>query len=111
MRSKAPDKSKNIGRIMILIKIHKTPNGDIVSMCDKNLLGKKLEDKNLKITVSEKFYKGDEIKDKTELLNLLKNTSNLNIIGAESIDFAIKNHIIEKQNVIIIKKVPHAIRI
>ena len=96
---------------MIFIKIHKTPNGDIVAMCDKDLIGKTFEDKNLKITISERFYNGVEIKNKEKLLTALKNSSNLNIIGKESISFAIKNNIIGKESVIKIKNIPHAIRV
>ena len=96
---------------MILIKIHKTPNGNIVAMCDKDLIGKTFEENELSLTVSESFYNGREISDKEELLKIIKNAPNMNIIGKESVDFAVKNHVIDKSNVILIKKIPHAIKI
>ena len=79
---------------MILIKIHKTPNGAVIAMCDKDLIGKIFEEKELSLRVSESFYNGKEISDKKELLRIIKNAPNLNILGKESIDFAIENNII-----------------
>ncbi len=96
---------------MILIKIHKTLNGDIIAMCDKDILGETFEDKNLRITASEQFYNGNELKNKEELLKVLKNCSSLNILGKESVEFAIKNKIIGKENILKIKNIPHAIKI
>jgi hypothetical protein len=40
------------------VKIHKTENKDIVAVCDEDLLGKKFEEKELILDVSEEFYKG-----------------------------------------------------
>ena len=96
---------------MIMIKVHKTPNGDIVAVCDKNIIGKTFENKDLRITASERFYNGEEVKDEKELLKIIKNASNLNIMGKESIEFAVKNKIISKKSIIIINNVPHAIKI
>lgn len=96
---------------MILIKIHKTPNGETIAMCDKDLIGKTFEENELSLTVSENFYNGREISDKKELLKIIKNAPNMNIVGKESVDFAIKNHLIDKNSVILIKKVPYTIKI
>ena len=96
---------------MIMIKVHKTPNGEIVAMCDSDLVGRRFESKDLRIDISERFYKGIEIEDKAELLKLIKESRNLNIVGKESVDFAMKNNVIDRTNIIKIKKIPYAIKI
>ena len=80
-------------------------------MCDKDLIGKTFEENELSLTVSENFYNGREVSDKKELLKIIKNAPNMNIIGKESVDFAIKNHVIDKNNVILIKKIPYSTKL
>lgn len=44
-----------------------------------------------------------------KMLSIMQTASNLNITGKESITFAIKNHIIKKESIIVIQGIPHAI--
>jgi len=92
---------------MIYVKIHKSRDRTIIAICDKDLIGKKIKTKDLEIDVTERFYKGEELTEK-EIIKLLKEAENINILGKESVDFAIKNKIIRKDSVILIKDVPHA---
>ena len=48
----------------MIIKIHKTKYSTLVAICDEKLIGKIIEDKNIKINLSERFYKGEEIPEK-----------------------------------------------
>ena len=41
----------------MIIKIHKTKYSTLVAICDEKLIGKIIEDKNIKINLSERFYK------------------------------------------------------
>ncbi len=93
------------------IKIHKTATRDIIAICDKDLIGKTLTDGNLNLEISERFYKGKEFSEKeaTDIVKEGKRKSSIfNILGKKSIDFALKNGIIEKENIIKIKDIPHA---
>ena len=55
---------------MILLKLHKNGNSEVVSLCDSNLIGKTFEEGKLLIDVSERFYKGEELpKEKVILIN------------------------------------------
>ena len=58
--------------------------------------------------VAERFYKGELMKDK-EIIKILKGAGNINLVGRESINLCIKAGIIEKENIIKIQKIPHAI--
>lgn len=104
LRSKTSDKGKD----MILISMHHSgPNKFVVALCDENLIGKTLEDKEIKLVVAERFYKGEK-KSEKEIEEILKHSSNINFLGKESIDFGIRLGIIGKENVIKISGVPHA---
>ena len=93
---------------MIYLKINKTEQNEVVAVCDADLIGKSFSEKNLKLDITEKFYKG-KITSKEEIIKILKDAENINIVGKESIKLAVDAGIIEKNNIIKIKKIPHAI--
>ena len=92
---------------MILIKVHKTKFRDVVALCDSNLIGKKFEENDLQLEITERFYKGKPI-DEEDLLPILRDAEILNIVGEESINAAVKAGVVYKENIIRIKGIPHA---
>ena len=95
---------------MIFLKIHADaidPSRIIISICDSDLIGKKFEEGKRQLNVSERFYKG-ETKTEDEITEIMKNASNINIVGKESIALALKLNIIVKENIIKIQGIPHA---
>ena len=92
---------------MIFVKIHKTKFRDVIAVCDSNLIGKKFEEKDLQLTITERFYKG-EVMAEEKIITLLENAENVNIVGKESIKIGIKAGIIIKENIITIEGIPHA---
>lgn len=101
MRRKTYSKSKN----MMLLKLHRSGNSEIISLCDSNLISKTFKDGKLHIEVSERFYRGEEL-PKEKIILILKNCNNANIVGKESIKLALDNNIIEKESIIKIKNIP-----
>ncbi len=93
---------------MIYIKRNLSQTSDILAVCDENLIGKTFKEKDLKIEITERFYKGDLVDD-NEAIKIMKEHRNINIVGNDSIKLALKNKIIEKENIIKIKNIPHAI--
>ena len=91
---------------MIYIKIHKG-NEIIVAICDKELIGKRFSEGKLCLNVKKDFYKG-ELMDKDKVKEILKNATNLNIVGKKAIGLALKEKIIDKTSILRIKGVPHA---
>ena len=94
----------------MIVKMHKSDRRNVVSICDDNLIGKKIEDKDLQLDVSEFFYKGEKLFEE-ETLEAVKSADSLNIVGEKSVRFALKNKLIDETSIIRIKKVPHAITI
>jgi len=93
---------------MIYVKRNVSQNSEVVAFCDKNLIGKTFKEKNLKLEITERFYKGELMEDE-DAARIMKNSRNVNIVGKHSIEIAIKANIIKKGNVIIIKNIPHAL--
>lgn len=89
------------------IKVHESGGRSVVALCDEDLIGKTLEDEKMRLEIAERFYKGDKLPEK-EILEILNDAANINIVGKESIAFAIKNKIITEEHVIEIQGIPHA---
>ena len=89
------------------VKFHIKGDRTVVAICDEDLIGKKLEDKNTCLEVTERFYKGEK-KTEKEVEKILQEATNINIIGKESIAFAIKQGIFTKDSIKKIKGIPHA---
>lgn len=89
------------------LKIHHSGDRTVVALCDKNLIGKRIEDKKLRLDITERFYKGEE-RIESDIIEILKDATNLNIVGKKSIELALKSGVITKENIIKIKGIPHA---
>jgi len=82
----------------------------LVSLCDRDIVGKTLHEGDLEVEISEHFYKNDDVEDMSEeeALEILKDATNINIFGEKAVAFAIRHGIIDEENVITIQGVPHA---
>lgn len=92
----------------MICKIHKNPQGQtILGLCDPGLLGKRFTEGGLQLDLTGNFYKGEE-KTEQEVLILIKDACILNIVGKDSIEFALKHNLIDKEKIITIDNIPHA---
>ena len=109
MRSKTSYKSKDM-KTGILIKVHESSGNRILAVADKELIGKRFEEGDMCLDITERFYKGEE-KTEEEIIKAMKDAANINIVGKKSIALGIKSGIITEDSVIKINGVPHAISI
>jgi len=93
---------------MIFVKEHEHHRRKLLSICDGNLIGKIFEEGSKILNVSRNFYHGEPMFEK-DILKLIDDNTLLNIVGEESINFALKNKLIGKKGVIKIKNIPHAL--
>ena len=91
---------------MIYVKFHKGST-TIVAICDCDLIGKELREGKLCLKITEYFYKGEK-KSEQEVEEIMKHANNLNIVGKNSINLALKLNIITKDAILFIQGVPHA---
>lgn len=95
----------------MLVKIHESIR-KIVAICDSELLGRKFEDDKRQIEVNEQFYSGDK-KSELEVLEIIKDAAEedaaFNIVGERAVKVALKVGIINKEGIIKIQGIPHAL--
>jgi hypothetical protein len=92
---------------MICIKVYRQGRETLVAACDAEIVGKTFKSKELKITVSEGFYKGDS-GDEDLLVNRLEMATIANLVGKKTIDVAIRHGFVNPACVLMIGEVPHA---
>lgn len=91
-------------------KIHgKDTPKEIIAVCDTDILGKTLVDREREIefTVSKDFY-GSENFEWEEISESISNGRNVNLVGNEVVELAIKNNLVDPKSVIEIEGVKHA---
>ena len=79
----------------------------IVTLCDNELLGKKLTED---FYINPRFYSGDEVNEE-EAKEMLKDASIINAVGKNSVNFCIENGYVDSSDVIEINGVPHVMMV
>jgi hypothetical protein len=93
----------------VSIKTHRAQGQIVVAMCDAELVGRKLKDGKIAITLNEGFYGGEVFdEDENGLFNLLRGASSYNIFGERAIAVAVKYNLVDKSTVRLVDGVPHA---
>ncbi len=93
----------------MIVKIHKGADGSkVIAVCDRNLLGKVYEDGGMRLNLDCEFYRGGEMKEDRLMSEIRKGPCHLNAAGEESVGFCIKKGLVDKENIIRIKDIPHA---
>ena len=106
------DPTKHIGDLWIdltddmIVKKHNSNRGLILAVCDSTLIGKKLSDEDKELDLGSEFYNGDEM-DKDEIIDLMKKSYIINIVGKESLKIADSIVIVNDNNVIYFDDIPH----
>ena len=91
----------------MILKKHNSPQGIILALCDKNILGKTFETEDFQLDLSSDFYQGKE-KTEKEIKIEIKKAYIINICGEQSINFAKKENLVTDSQIKIIKKIPYA---
>jgi hypothetical protein len=91
----------------IYVKEHHSASGLLVAVCDKELVGKSFEEAGLHLTVSERFYKGEEATE-GDVIASLRRAMIANVVGKRAVRCAVEHDLIDAANVLVIDGVPHA---
>ena len=94
---------------MIIYKLHENNEGKkILSLCDKELLGKEFEDGNGFLNLKSDFYNGTEFNiEKSDII--ISKSNSINAVGNESIKLLLNKNITNDSHIKKIKKIPYAI--
>ena len=92
----------------MFLKVHSSPGaGDIVAVCDRELLNTTISHGNLSVKISEAFY-GNCPASEEMVRDALKKGGNINLMGKRSVSIAIDMGLITHSGCIMIGDIPHA---
>lgn len=92
----------------MFLKIHRVRDtGDIVAVCDRELLNTTISHEKLTVTITDSFY-GNTPATEDEVRDALKKAGNINLIGERSVAIAIAMGLLTKSGCMMIGNVPHA---
>ncbi len=92
----------------MIVKVHKVGDGRIlVSVCDKELIGKVFAENELHLDLTRDFYNGDEM-DFKEAGDLVRNADMLNLVGKRAVRLGIDENVIVVEGVVHIAGIPYA---
>jgi hypothetical protein len=92
----------------MFLKVHKTPDaGEIVAVCDRELLNTTLHHRDVEVHISETFY-GNTRADEERVRAALATATNANLFGKRTIEIAIGCGAVDRESVLLIGGVPHA---
>jgi hypothetical protein len=92
----------------MFLKVHRSPGaGDIVAVCDRELLNTTISHGELSVRITEAFY-GNFPAGEDEVRAALKKAGNINLMGERAVSIAIDMGLITQSGCIMIGKIPHA---
>ncbi len=90
----------------MIVGIKKSNGEKIVTICDEDLIGKRLNFNGIEIYVNPKFYSGKKMKEE-EIKSVIKDSTVINVLGKKSVSFCLKNGYAKEEDLIYIDGVPH----
>jgi hypothetical protein len=91
----------------MFLKIHRSPGaGDVVAVCDRELINTTISNETITVTISEAFY-GSTPATEDEVKKALKNAGNANLMGERAISLAVGMGLCTRAGCIMIGNVPH----
>jgi len=91
----------------MIVKVHQTHEGKkIIAVCDEELIGKKLKEKNIQLDLSSEFYNGEK-KSENDILNLFDGAHIVNLVGKKAVNLGKKAGIASEENTLYVQKIPH----
>lgn len=92
----------------MFLKVHCSPgSGDIVAVCDRELLNTTITNGELSVKISEAFY-GNCPASEDMVRAALKKAGNINLMGKRSVGVAIDMGLVTQSGCIMIGDIPHA---
>lgn len=84
--------------MQVLLKIHSSPECNIIALCDQDILGKRFEENDNILDVDKSFYNGKEA-SKEEICTALSECTSATIAGNEAVGIALECGVLSKDGV------------
>lgn len=91
----------------MILRERETPEGLLVSVCDRGLIGETFENGDISLTVTEEFYGGQTV-EPAEVVDSLARAEVANIVGVEAVALAIDHGFVDEAHVLEVGGTRHA---
>lgn len=91
----------------IVMRVHRTQGETVLAACDEELLGRKLKTGSRDYVVSPGFYGSTKVTGE-ELIELIMNSTIVNLLGRRTVGLAVKAGLITKDATSLLDGVKHA---
>lgn len=91
----------------VYVNIKKWGRHVSLAICDVDLLGKTLRDRDIVFVIREEFYKGSKM-NVDDAVNLINQSTIVNMVGETIVKRAVERGIIHPEAVLRISGIPHA---
>ncbi|MDE1762374.1 MAG: DUF424 family protein [Candidatus Micrarchaeota archaeon] len=94
---------------MIYFKVHKAEKGDLIAMCDEELLGKVLTEGKMELDLKTyaEFYKGDLLSEEKAKASIVIDTIySANVVGKQSVKVMMDKGLVGEADVRMVADVP-----
>jgi len=92
----------------MFLKIPRSPDGgEIVAVCDRELINTTLRTETMTVMISESFY-GSCPATEAEVTEALARAGNINLMGERAVAIAVGMGLVDRSTCIMIGTVPHA---
>ncbi|MBN1389885.1 MAG: DUF424 family protein [Candidatus Thermoplasmatota archaeon] len=90
----------------ISMKLHSIQGQLILAACDRQLLGRRLNNGDVPFPISQNFYGGDTVNDDT-FLNIISHVTSANIVGNHCVGLLMESGVVDPSAVMIIDDIMH----
>ena len=90
-----------------LLNERETEKGQLVSVCDADILGERFENGDVSLTVDPAFYDGDDA-DEEVVVQSLASCTVANLVGTDVVALAIEHGFVDEANVLELDGTHHA---
>jgi hypothetical protein len=89
-------------------RMHEKGGHKVLAACDKELIGKTLEEKGVMLDLAKysSFYKGEKCTEE-ELISEIPHASSLNLVGKKAVAAGMKSGLFSAEEVKYINGIPH----
>jgi uncharacterized protein len=91
----------------LIISRKQGPNGLLLVVTDKEILGKTFSEEKVQLDLTKEFYIGEEI-SKKDLKIMLPQARDIHFTGPESVAVGVEVDLIDPKNILWVEGIPHA---
>ncbi len=91
----------------LIVAKRSSPNGLVLIVTDKEIMGKVFEEKKKVLDLRNKFYQGEEW-EAPEVEKILETAYLLHLTGTNAVNLGIKKEFVNQKKILMVRGIPHA---